>query len=315
MRKLPALLAVLGLTAVGLAGCAVPAGFESCPRPSSTTSATDLVTVSGEVGKEPDVSVNTPFHVDETSFSDAVTGDGPAISSDNQAVVLDITIVSGKTGEPVVATQYNGDASRVNAFSRWTQAVPALDTALECATEGSRIVVAIPPGGIETETAASLGLGEKDSAVAIVDLQKVYLPRAQGSLVYNDAMGMPTVVRAPDGRPGVIVPDSAAPEKLTAQTLIKGDGEKVSGDQNVRVNYTSVSWDDRKVIETTWDSEAASTTLEALVPGAAKALGDVTVGSQLLVVVPAEKASGGSSASGARVFVIDVLGVDAAAAQ
>ncbi|WP_345802464.1 hypothetical protein AAIB33_05030 [Microbacterium sp. AZCO] len=309
MRKLPALLAVLGLTAVGLAGCALPAGYESCSRPESTSSATDLVTVSGEAGQKPDVSVHTPFHVDKASFSDVVTGDGPALEAAAQPVVLDITIYSGTTGEQLVATQYNDDLSRVNSFERWQQAVPAFQKTLECATEGSRVVVAIPPGGVEAETAASIGLAEDDSAVAVVDLQKVYLPRAQGSLVYNDAMGMPTVVRAPDGRPGIIVPDAPAPDKLVAQTLIKGDGATVSGDQPIRVNTTSVSWDDRSVLDSTWDADAASTTLDTLVPGAAKALGEVTVGSQLLVVVPADKGSDATPGS-ARVLVIDILGTD-----
>ena len=47
MRKIPAVLAVLGLTAVGLAGCSLPAGFEDCSRPVSDTAATDLVTQLG----------------------------------------------------------------------------------------------------------------------------------------------------------------------------------------------------------------------------------------------------------------------------
>ncbi|QIG40766.1 hypothetical protein G5T42_15875 [Microbacterium sp. 4R-513] len=315
MRKIPAVLAVLGLSAIGLTGCGIPAGYPSCPRPTSDTSAADLVKVSGETGEEPKVTTRTPFHVDSTSFGDIAEGDGTAISAKNQAVVLDLQIVSGKTGEVLVSTPYDGDLSRVNTYERWIQAVPAFETALQCATEGTRTVVALAPGDIEPETAASLGLGEKDSAIAVVDVQKVYLPHAQGSLVYNDALGLPTVVRAPDGRPGVIVPDAAAPKELVAQTLIKGAGPEVKADDTIRVQYTSVSWDDKSVLDTTWDGEPQSVTLEQLVPGAAEELGDVTVGSQLLVVLPASDGSDGGSAGVARVFVIDILGVDAAPAQ
>ena len=82
----------------------------------------------------------------------------------------------------LVSTPYDGDLSRVNTYERWIQAVPAFETALKCATEGTRTVVALAPGDIEAQTAASLGLGEKDSAIAVVDVQKVYLPHAQGSL-------------------------------------------------------------------------------------------------------------------------------------
>lgn len=311
MRKLPAVLAVLGLSAVGLAGCGIPSGYDSCSRPDSGSSATDLVKVSGDFGSAPDVTVPSPLHVDTAEFHDVEMGTGTAITAGNQAVVLDMTILSGDTGETLVATAYDGDLSRVNSMTQWVQAVPALETSLHCATEGSRVVVTIPPGGIEAETAASLGLGEGDSAVAVVDVQKVYLPNAQGSLVYNDALGLPTVVRAPDGRPGVIVPDATAPDELVAQTLIKGDGATVSGDDQVRVHYTTVSWDDRSVLDTTWDGDPSSTTLETLVPGAVDELGDVAVGSQLLVVEPASE----DGSTGTRVFVIDVLGVDAAPAQ
>jgi peptidylprolyl isomerase len=313
VRKIPVALAILGLAAVGLTGCGIPAGYDSCPRPTSDTSAADLVKVSGETGQKPEVTVRTPFHVDSTSFGDIHEGEGTAISAKNQAVVLDMQIVSGKTGEVLVSTPYDGDLSRVNTYDRWIQAVPAFKTALECATEGTRTVVALAPGGMEAQTAASLGRGGKDSAIAVVDVQKVFLPHAQGSLVYNDALGLPTVVRDPDGRPGIIVPDATAPKDIVAQTLIKGSGPTVGADDTIRVQYTSVSWDDKSVLETTWDSEPAAATLEKLVPGAAKVLGDdITVGSQLLVVLPSSDGSNGASPGVARVFVVDILGVDAA---
>lgn len=320
MRKLPALLAVLAITAVGLTGCGLPAGFESCPRPASDTSATSLVTVEGDAGEKSDVSVPSPFHVESASFEDIETGTGTAITSPSQSVVLDMEILGGDTGESVVATAYDGDLTRVTSFDRWVQAIPAFETALECATEGSRVVVALAPGDIEAETAASLGLSEGESAVAVVDVQKVYLPRAQGTLVYNDARGLPTVVRAPDGRPGVIIPDAPAPEELVVQTLIKGDGPEVTADQPVRVHYTGLTWAGREVFDTTWDGEAASLTLDGVVPGFAQALEGATVGSQLLVVIPPElgygdQQQGAIPADSTLVFVIDILGLDAVPAQ
>jgi peptidylprolyl isomerase len=315
VRKIPALLAVLGLAAVGLTACGIPSGYAACPRPASTTEATDLVKVSGDTGSEPEVTVRTPFRVDSTSFDDIHTGEGTAITARNQAIVLDLQIVDGKTGEALVSTAYDGDFSRPNTYERWVQAVPGFERALDCATEGTRVVVALAPGDIEAQTAASLGLDETDSAVAVVDVQKVYLPHAQGSLVFNDALGLPTVVRAPDGRPGVIVPDAAAPTDVVAQTLIRGDGAKVSASDPLWVQYTSVSWDDKSVLDTTWDGDPTATTLDQLVPGAADVLGDVTVGSQLLVVLPASDGADGGSAGVARVFVIDVLGVGEAPTQ
>ena len=203
MRKIPAVLAVLGLAAVGLAGCSLPAGYDDCPRPASDTAATDLVTVSGEPRRRARRQRAARRSTSTArSFADLEVGTGPALSAANQAVVLDLQIISGETGEVVVLIAVRRRPLPCRDDRSWAQSVPAFESALKCATEGSRIVVALEPGGIEPESAASLGLTEDESAVAVVDLQKVYLPRAQGSLVYNDALGLPTVVRAPDGRPG-----------------------------------------------------------------------------------------------------------------
>ena len=76
-------------------------------------------------------------------------------------------------------------------ISRWIQVFPEIGDALHCATEGSRVVVALPPGGVEAETAASNGLAEDESAIAVIDLHKVYLSKADGSLVYNTGRGLP----------------------------------------------------------------------------------------------------------------------------
>ena len=317
MRKIPAVLAVLGLAAVGLAGCSLPAGYDDCSRPASDTAATDLVTVSGEAGTEPDVSVRTPFHVDSTSFADLEVGSGPALSAANQAVVLDLQVISGETGEVAYSSPYDGDLSRVASTSAWAQSVPGFESALQCATEGSRIVVALEPGGIEAQSAESLGLTEGESAVAVVDVQKVYLPQAQGSLVYNDALGLPTVVRAPDGRPGIIVPSAAAPKELVVQTLIKGEGAEVTGELPVRMHYTGVTWADHEVFDSSWDDQPASLSLDAVVPGFGQAVEGATVGSQLLVVIPpdlgyGDTAQGPIPAGSTLVFVIDILGLDQA---
>ena len=311
MRKIPAALAVLGLTALGLTGCAIPAGTEACPRPASPEStALDAVSVSGELGEAPDVSVPAPFHADEVAFEDLVTGEGQALGTEKQLAVLDLTIIAGETGEEATATQYNGDLSRVGALESLSQAVPAFGEALQCATEGSRVLIAIPPSDIQPEVAASLGLGEDESAVAVVDLHKVYLSRATGSLVYNSAFGLPSVVRAPDGRPGIIVPDSDPPQERVVQTLIKGEGAEVTGEQPVFVAYTGVNWDDHTVIDTTWDATPASISFGDDAPEFADALKGATVGSQVLVVLPPVEGEDGS----AHVYAVDILGLTEASA-
>lgn len=317
MRTFPASLAVLGLVAVGLAGCALP-GTDPCPRPSDPA-ALSSVTVTGSTDAAPDVEMYTPFRTDSAEFEDLVVGDGPQITTDTQLIMMDISITSGETGETLVQTNYDGDYSRVSTVSRWLEVVPALEDVLPCATEGSRIVVALPPGGIEEATASSLEMADDESAVAVIDIRRVFLPKAEGDDRFNIGNGLPSVVRAPDGRPGVIVPEAAPPSDLVIETLIEGDGPVVTGDEPVRVHYTGLTWADRTVFETTWDGEPRSIDLDTMLPGFSEALVGQTVGSQVLVVIPPDQAYGDQAqgpipADSTLVFVVDILGIDQAAA-
>lgn len=315
MRKIPAALAVLGLVTVGLAGCSLP-GSSDCSRPAvSGAEVMDLIEVTGSTDAEPDVEVYTPFHATQVAFSDVVSGEGTPITAENQLLVVDVSLVSGETGETLVSTPYDGSLTNVYPLSQWTQTFPGFSEALDCATEGSRVVIALSPEDIEAEAAASLGLAEGESAVAVVDVRKVYLPKADGQLQFNSGHGMPTVVRAPDGRPGVIIPDGSAPSEIAIQTIKKGSGPEVTGDQPVRVHYTGLTWADREVFDTSWDTQPASLSLEAVVPGFAQALEGQTVGSQVLVVIPPElgygdQEQGSIPANSTLVFVIDILGLD-----
>lgn len=319
MRKIPAALAVVGLAVVGLTGCSVSSASD-CTRSSANADALDGVSVSGAVETIPTVDVYTPFQVTDTAYEDVVVGEGTEVVTDAQLVVIDVALFSGETGETLVTTPYDGDLSRAYTLDRWTQQFPAFEDALMCATEGSRVAIALAPGDIDEASLESVGVAEGESAVAVVDVRKVYLSKADGANQFNSSRGLPTVVRAPDGRPGIIIPDGAAPDELVIQTIKKGDGEVVTGDQPVRVHYTGLTWADREVFDTSWDTEPASMTLDAVVPGFAAALEGQTVGSQVMVVVPPEQgygdqAQGAIPAGSTLVFVIDILGLDPVPAQ
>jgi uncharacterized protein YceK len=319
VRKIPVLLTVVGLAALSLSGCA-SIGSVDCSRPAAADAAMQSrVDVGGAVGSAPQVSFDTPMHIDDPEVWDVETGAGTPITSDDQLVALDIALYSGTSGKGLVSTAFDGDQSRVFAMSQWVQTFPEIEKLLHCATPGSRVVLALPPSGVADEAKAQLGLTNDESSLVVVDVAKTYLTRATGSTVFNDAHNMPTVVRAPSGQPGIIVPDATAPKQITVQTLIKGDGAALKDSDTARVNYTGVPWEQSaKVFETTWGSDAASVPVgSATQPGFAEALKGQTVGSQVLVVVPADKVGTGSTSAPAGktlVYVIDILGVDAASA-
>ncbi|WP_308493821.1 FKBP-type peptidyl-prolyl cis-trans isomerase [Microbacterium terrisoli] len=310
MRRLPVALTVIALASVALVGCSSSSDpAASCPRVTDANSPTMAqIQVAGPTTSKPIVDVDAPLHTTTTQFKDVTRGDGAVpISSAKQMVVLDVALVSATTGKPLVATAYNGDQTQAVPLDRWATQFPAFVDALHCATAGTRVALAIAPGGLEASSAQNLGLGPKDSLVAVVDVRRVYLGAANGALVYNSGWGMPAVVRAADGRPGVVIRDAAAPQNLKIWTLKRGDGEKVTGDAPVMVNYTIVNWTDKAVADTTWDSTPQAITLSDKSKGFRDAVEGQTVGSQVMAVIP--KIDGSPDAKDTQVAVIDILGI------
>lgn len=319
MRRILAAAGALSLTVLALTACStVEPAAASCERELTDSSALDLVQVGdAPVGDEPEITITAPVHVTESAAQDLVVGDGAPVTSDEQDVVFDLTVLDGSTGTPVAASGYTGDLSLVYPVDSWAETFPGLVDALQCATEGTRTVLALAPDDVTPDTRARFGLADDATTVVVLDLQKVYLAAADGEEQFNDRAGMPAVVRAPDGRPGIIVPDAAPPSELAVEVLKKGDGAVVTGDLPVRVHYTGLTWDDREVFETTWDAGSQPVDLDSMLPGFADALRGQTVGSQILAVIPPDQGYGDAGqgvipGGSTLVFVVDILGVDAA---
>ncbi|MFT4213827.1 MAG: FKBP-type peptidyl-prolyl cis-trans isomerase [Microbacterium sp.] len=310
MRRIPAVLAVLGLSALTLVGCSSATSADGCEPNAPADAVLDTVAVSGETGA-PAVTLSAPVYVDQTVGQVVTAGDGLAITSDAQDVGFSITIANGATGQTILTS-----AATTQSVAAWRTDLNGLADLFQCATAGSRVVGAIPVSEISEAAAQSWGVSEGQALVVAIDVQDVYLAAADGAPQYNSDSGLPQVVLAPDGRPGLIIPDSAPPSDLVVQVLKKGDGAAVTADDSIRVHYTGVIWDDSTVFDSTWAAGAStSVTLDAVVAGFATALEGQTIGSQILVVVPPDQGYGddgsGSVPGGATlVYVIDVLGVD-----
>ncbi|WP_394280315.1 FKBP-type peptidyl-prolyl cis-trans isomerase [Microbacterium sp.] len=311
MRQIPAALAVLGLSALALTACsAAPGDPADCDRAASESTALDLIDVTGEQG-QPRARTSAPVHVTETAFTDLTVGAGAAVTTRAQDIVFTTTVLNGTTGQTLLSS-----GTTVQQVEQWATFSEGIATMLECATEGSRIVGAIAPDDLSDQAIANMGLSEGDSAIFVIDLDKVYLPAADGAPQYVDGSGIPTVVLAPDGRPGITVPDAEAPTDLVLKTLKKGDGEEVDGDATVRVHYTGVLWETGEVFDSSWEKgTTAAFGLDGVVPGFAEAIEGQTVGSQVLAVIPPELGYGdagqGTIPGGATlVFVVDILGID-----
>lgn len=314
-------MATLSLSALALTGCAVQASStsfagEACDRGVNDTQLAELVTVSGDAGAAPEVTLASPLRFTELAYTELAAGDGTALTQPTQLAVVEISLYDGETGALVITTPYDGDLTRLSNIQGWAGQIPGLGQAMECAQPGARIIAGLSPDDVGTAAQQGLGISEESSVVAIIDVLKTYHPRAEGTLQYNDLQNLPTVVRGQTGQPGITVPNKTAPTELVTEVLIKGDGEPLAAGQSFRAHYTGVLWADNEIFDSSWEGGVPTQfSLDSLVPGVAQALEGQTVGSQVLVVVPPElgygdTAQGTIPANSTLVFVFDILGID-----
>lgn len=306
VRTIPALVVAVGLLA-SLTACAGDSGPGSsgCPP---TGDAASVVTATGSFGEKPDADVPSPIVTTETQVSTLIEGDGERLV-DGSPVIIDYTLYDGATGREVEDSGYDGTAA--NPITVGGQALAPLAAALECSTVGSRVVVAVKASELSASIQGSPvePTDDPDAAyVAIVDVKQAFLPKADGRPVPGES-GLPAVVTAPGGAPGISVPDADAPTAQETHLVREGSGRELTADDTAVVQFTAVTWaTPSTVTASTWNNGDTATTVAlgdpALPAPIRDALVGQKVGSQVMTVIPAAEAGGADSF----VYVFDVLG-------
>jgi peptidylprolyl isomerase len=287
-----------GLLAAALTGCS-SGGDSSCVVPSGDAS--KVVSASGRFGETPNVSFPTPLDTKTLQRSVLKTGDGEKLQA-GQLVVTELAFYDGESGKKLQTGEISLTAGKGN--------YPGLGKSMQCVPVGSRIAIAGTAKQIfGAEQVSQQGLDASHTLVLVLDLKRAFLARANGTPKPGQP-GFPTVVLAPNGRPGITVPKNDPPKSPEAETLKQGHGKTVKKGDNVVVQYTAVSWDDNSVTSSSWQDGSPTGWVvggsESSAPaGLSKFIVGSKVGSQLVVVLPADKASGSSATA----YVIDVLGI------
>ncbi len=312
VRKISAVIPVIALTAVALVGCAPAAGSANsfgCTPLASSGPIADAVSVTGDFGTDPTIEAPSAMNVTAQERDVIIAGDGPQIVSANQIVSFSYSLVRTSDGASAPA-QPVGPA----IVSKLSQVVPTLDEQLMCARQGDRILASLPANALDPAVAAQNGLGANEGYLMAIDVTEVLPDRPEGTEVFNGAWGLPSVVRAPNGRSGVVVPDGKAPTATTVETLVRGDGAALTADDAAILNVLGVSWTGKTQFRSSIDDGTPVVSSAGDLPKAvADALVGVTVGSQIMVVVPADAAAGDSADAKAPkdtalIYVVDVLG-------
>ncbi|RLP74331.1 hypothetical protein D9V32_13360 [Mycetocola tolaasinivorans] len=297
MRNTPALIVAAALLATGLTACSTtgPSAADCVPAlPDGKAAA--LVQTSGKAGSVAKVEIAAPLYVGKSERHVAREGSGVPITG-NQVVTMNFSLYNGQNGELLQSSEQTG------AQPYLVDTLPEqFRPALTCAQAGSRIVSVIGTDDAKENT---------PGVVFVADITDVLPDRATGRDLPVIQPGLPSVVSAPDGTPGLTIPKSAAPTDLKVATLIKGEGKKLEDpNEAFAMHSTAASWKDRTIIHSSWtDKTPTVAQLGKLGPGLAEALKGQTIGSRVLVVVPPSKQDAAEQGNGsAIVYVVDILG-------
>ena len=300
MRIITALVVATGLV-VSLAACSSSPAEQlaACSPSVAAGKASALVEATGS--GEPTVDFPTPLVARTMQRTIATVGDGELLRAGDIAEIQ--------------LSQFDGaDASLI--ASTWKQPTSAVSGVgadkgligelLECTPVGSRIAATVPA------SLFSDAAGEDDTAVLTIDVLAGFPGKASG-VAQQQQNGLPSIVTAPDGRPGFTVPSEPAPKKLRTELLQAGSGATLAEGDSVYLQFTGVKWTAKTVDTSTWEvGTPLNTTVDSTdvldqatglsLSGEAKAqLVGQKVGSQVLVVVPTE--------DDAIVYVIDILAI------
>lgn len=275
------------------------------------------VAVAGPGGEAPDVRVVTPLKLDATRSRVVVDGTGAPVQAD-QLVVLELTLVNGRTGEQIVSTYDDGQAPVVAKSSDDTL-FPALIEKLVGLHQGDRLVMALTGAdAYGTAPAPPAGVEPGDPIVLVADVVAVppteVLPAADGA-VQTPLAGSPTVV-VEDGMPVRIdVAGATEPGSVVVIPLLVGTGPEVRDGSLVTIDHLSQGWGARIPYDDTYLKEPVVVPVgtAGAVPAWSEALVGLRRGSRVLVIAPREQAREPVSSSlpdrATIAWVIDILGV------
>lgn len=305
MRRLVVLLGTLALLLVGLSACGDDAGDEN----------TGTVTVTGDFGKQPEVTYDGEVNRVSTATEVLTEGTGEVVEDGGTALVH-LYIGNGYTGEKALSTW---DQKTPQVITANKDTLPALSKAIAGQKAGSRVEVLATPKDAFGETGnPDLYIGNGDSVVFVVDILSPVLDAPEGT--EQDAPSRAPQIEEKDGKvTGLDFTTAGKPaKKLRVLTLTQGDGAPIDKKSYAVLRYLGQTYDGKKPFDETFSSE----TLEArqvgvggYIKGWDKGLIGVKAGSRVMLLVPPSegygKAGQGKEIQGddTLAFVIDVLAV------
>ncbi|QBR91168.1 FKBP-type peptidyl-prolyl cis-trans isomerase [Nocardioides euryhalodurans] len=283
---------------------------------SSNTSGSGLadLSIEGEVGSNPEVTWDGELQADDVEVEVVTEGDGEEVEA-GDSVLSHVWIGNGVTQQMAFSTY---DAQTPQLFTVDEEMLSELFIqGLEGQTIGSRVAVAA-----SAETAfgpagnSQLGIGNKDTVVAVIDLLE-QVPDGPEGAEQQAPTWAPSLVGDEEAPTGLDFSGTPKPDgELKSAYLIEGEGDAVEKGQTIVVDYLGQVYGGKKPFDESFSAQPTSFQIGvgAVVKGWDQTLVGAPVGSRVIMAIPPELGYGKQGNEGAGIkgtdtlyFVVDVL--------
>jgi peptidylprolyl isomerase len=315
-------LAVAALVAGPLVACSSPAAI-ACPVTPSGDGQSK-VTITGDAGVEPTVSIPSPFDVTETQRFVVTEGKGEVVEP-GLYVTTHYVLYDAATGEKVDGSKDFGSDDGLSFVATEGKILSGILKTVRCSTVGSRVVGIVPPADGFGEYGPQFGIGATDTLVFVFDITDVGPAPSDSPTPSATPEPLPTPaewttdvpkVDLSGDVPVVTLPDVDPPTELLTKVLEAGDGEVVTEASTVTLDYQLSYWSTGTVDQQTFGTDEPLTgAATGFVPGFSAAIIGQKVGTTLLIAIPPAygygegATSAGSPVGQTLVFVVRILSV------
>ena len=319
MRRVLAIIVVPLLACLVIAGCgsSKPSSSSSSSSAAANSNANASVKVTGNFGTAPAVTIPKLKADNALTVKTVIPGTGSTVTKSDAMAANFVLYFWDGTTSTLKANTFTSNPTVIGGTM-----LPGLETALVGQKVGSRVLAVVPPTqGYGTAGDSQLGITGTTTLVFVIDVLKSYpdTASASGTQVSSGGGTLPTVTAHAGGAPTVTFPSNSPPSTLVTTTLIKGSGPKLAKGDFVIAQYTGYIWRTKKVFSSSWSSGSPfgfiiGASPAQVITGWDTGLASATVGSRVMLVIPAKDGYGSSgySASGITgtdtlVFVVDII--------
>jgi len=283
----------------------------------------ESIVVEGAFGSVPEVTFEAPLSVSQTQRAVVFEGAGELVENGDD-LMIDYALYNATSGEKIEDSGFNENSPTVFRLDTAAPVFVGVSLTAACSTAGSRVVGLIPAQDAFGDAGApEFGLNAGDVLLFVIDIIEIKPPpippldRVEGE-PREPSEGFPGIEYDETGVPTVTIPEGDVPTEFALDVVIEGSGAVVEAGSVVIVHYHGVNWNTGEVFDSSWlRGEPASFPTGGVIPGFRDGLIGQTVGSRVLIVIPAALGYGpaGGSPDGAIgpedtiMFVVDILGV------